>query len=320
MKCRTTLGITLLMSVAGFTLDQPAAFSTPLTFGDARVTVPPGWTHVETQSGANTVLLMVPPDNTDKRNLAVVLLPGQDLHGADFPQALDTILKKALTPHEHLVQYSELPPRKEAGYDLLTRSMVIADDAGHRSVRVCFAANPRHRLEMMIVSADSTETFKHYQADVASVLSSYTFGDVSAPGDAKNPESGATNVPARSSGTNPNPRPGSPAGSPGTVAPGMRSRVPEDASVLLCTDPARLDGAMMFANLGQSRNALQALRNMAFFRVNGPALLEVRESDLTSAWPNRWPKVFVKVLDGASAGRTGWVVLSELKDIKQPAK
>ena len=154
----------LLMSVAGFTQDKPAASPTPLTFGGAHVTVPPGWRHVETQSGANKVkgLLIVPPDNTEKKNLAILLVPGQDLQGADFPQAFDAIIKKGLAPNEHMVQYSELPVRKAAGYDFLTRSMVVADDAGHRSVRVCFGANPRHRLEMLIVSADSKETLKHY--------------------------------------------------------------------------------------------------------------------------------------------------------------
>ncbi len=73
---------------------------------------------------------------------------------------------------------------------------------------------------------------------------------------------------------------------------------------------------MDFAKYGDSYNALRALRHDAFFRVTGPATLEVRDSELKS----RWPKVFVAVLDGDSAGRTGWVVLSELKDLKQPAK
>ncbi len=106
------------------------------------------------------------------------------------------------------------------------------------------------------------------------------------------------------------------AGGTNTVAPGMRSRVPDGESVLLCTDPVRLDGAMDFAKYGSAANAYQALRNEAFFRVTGPALLEVRESDLRS----RWPKVLVRVLDGAYAGRTGWLVLSELKNLNQPAR
>ena len=319
----------MLMSVAGFTEDKPAASPTPLTFGDAHVTVPPGWRHVETQSGASRVkvLLIVPPDNTEKKNLAILLMPGQDLQGADFPQAFDAIIKKGLAPNEHVVQYSELPVRRAAGYDFLTRSMVVADDAGHRSVRVCFGANPRHRLEMLIVSADSKETLKHYEADVASLLNSYSFGDASVPADTRNEASGATHAPARTdsgvpgpqgpnSGTNANPERGSTASSPKTVAPGTRARVPEGGSVLLCTDPTRLDGAMDFAKYGDSYNALRALRNDAFFRVTGPASLEVRESDLKS----RWPKVLVRVLDGVYAGRTGWVVLAELKDLNQPAR
>ncbi len=329
MKCRIALGIMLLISVAGLTQDKPAASPTPLTVGDAHVTVPVGWRHVETQSGANKVksVLIVPPDNTQKRNLAILLMPGQELQGADFPQVFDAILKKALAPNERLVEYSELPVRKAAGYDFLTRSMVVADDAGHRSVRVCFGANPGHRLEMLIVSADSKETLKHYEADVASLLSSYSFGDGSVPADTKNEESGATHAPARtdsavpgaqgpSSGTNAKPERDSTAGSPKTVAPGARARVPEGGSVLLCNDPARLDFAMDAAKLGNSYDALRALRHDAFFRVTGPASLEVKESELKS----RWPKVFVKVLDGDSAGKTGWVVLSELKDLKQPAK
>ncbi len=332
MKCKIVVGIMLLMSIAGRAQEKPGASSTPLTFGDAHVTVPPGWRHVETPSGANKakVLLMVPPGNTEKKNLAVLLLPGQDLGGADFPQAVDAILKKGLAPHEHLVQYSELPVRKAAGYDFLTRAMIVADDAGHRSVRVCFGANPGHQLEMLIVSADSKETLKYYEADVSSLLASYSFDDASAPAVAKNEVSGAPPTPAHTDadvpdvpdvqgpnpGTNAKPERSNTPGGAKTVAPGVRARVPDGESVLLCADPSRLDGAMDFAKYGDSYNALRALRNDAFFRVTGPASLVVRESELKS----RWPKVFVTVVDGDSAGRTGWVVLSELKDLKQPAK
>jgi hypothetical protein len=149
----------------------------------------------------------------------------------------------------------------------------------------------------------------------------------SLPADARNDTSGATDSPAHTdpglpgpqlpySGTKGNPERGGTADTPKTVAPGTRSRVPEGGSVLLCADATRLDGAMDFAKYGDSYNALRALRNDAFFRVNGPASLEVREFELKS----RWPKVFVRVLDGDSAGKTGWVVLSELKDLKPPAK
>ena len=100
------------------------------------------------------------------------------------------------------------------------------------------------------------------------------------------------------------------------VPPATRSRVREGESVLLCADPARLDSAMDFAKYGSASNAYEALRNDAFFHVTGPASLEVRESDLNS----RWPKVLVKVLDGPYAGRTGWVVLSELKNLNQAGR
>ncbi len=140
-------------------------------------------------------------------------------------------------------------------------------------------------------------------------------------------ESNATPAPARAGSAapeqqRPNPATNANTQQPGaasrskTVAPGTRSRVPDGESVLLCSDPVRLDGAMDFAKLGSAANAYQALRNDAFFSVRGPASLEVRDSDMKS----RWPKVLVRVLDGYYAGRTGWVVLSELKDLNQPAK
>ena len=70
------------------------------------------------------------------------------------------------------------------------------------------------------------------------------------------------------------------------------------------------------AKNGDSYSASRALRYDYFFRVSGPVTLEVKEWQLKS----RWPKVFVAVLDGDFAGRTGWVLLSELKDLKSPAK
>ncbi len=327
MKFLKVLGLEFLFGVAGYALG-PAAASTALTFGDAHLTVPAGWRHVETESGPNKakVLLIVPPADAENRKLAILVMPGQDLQG-DFPQTFDAILKKALAPNEHVVQYSDLPVRKTPEYDFLTRSMVVADDAGHRSVRVCFGANPGHRLEMLIVSADSKETLQHYQAEVSSLLGSYSFGETAASSGTNSEESGTTTsavgaesgAPAEqgsSSETNPNAQGSHTAGSPKIVANGPRAHVPDGESVLLCTDSNRLDGAMDFAKYGDSYNALRALRNDAFFRVNGPATLAAEKFEMKS----RWPKVFVTVLDGDFAGRTGWVVLSELKDLKPPSK
>ncbi len=315
MKCRIALGMMLLLSIAGFTQNKPAAPSEsgsspmPLTFGDAQVTIPAGWKHVERQSGLTKFMLLIPPDITKENKFGVLLLPGQDLQGADFPQTFDRILKQGLAANEHLVEYSEVPARKDAGYDLLARVMVVANDAGHRSFRMCFAANPRHRLEMMIVSADSQEMLKHYQPELALLLKSWSFGEAPAPAGPKEEESGAAHVPADAEERGRT-------GSGSKVPPGTRSQVPDGDSVLLCSDPARLDAAMDFAKYGNSYAALQALRNDAFFRVTGPARLEVKEFEMKS----RWPKVLVTVLDGYAAGRTGWVVLSELKDVKAPAK
>lgn len=142
------------------------------------------------------------------------------------------------------------------------------------------------------------------------------------PDEVKYQESLAVRAPAQSAPSaqrpaaytpaNGNPERAGAAAAPNTVTPGARSRVPDGESVLLCSDPVRLDGAMDFAKLGNAANALQALRNDAFFRVTGPTSLEVKDSDLNS----RWPKVLVKVLDGYFAGRTGWALRSELKDLK----
>jgi hypothetical protein len=293
----------LLAGAAGFAQDRPAASPIPVAFGDARLSVPAGWKQVHTRAGANNVgvLLLAPPHNTDRSNLTILVSPGQDLRGAAFPKVFDAVLKSALPPDEHLVQYSELPLRQAAGYAFATRSMIVADAAGHRSVRICFGANPGHRLEMLIVSADSQETLHRYQSDVASVLNSYSF-EVG---------SDSTSLQRAAPPTTDGHPPIEGSNAPNTVPVGTRTSIPEGGSVLLCTDPARLDGAMDFAKYGDSYNALRAVRNDAFFHVNGPVSLEVRQSELKS----RWPKVFVEVLDGDSAGRTGWAVLSELKDL-----
>ncbi len=313
MKFISASAIIVFTCAAGFAQDAPVASPIRITFGDARILVPAGWKHVETRSGANNVgvLLIAPPDNTDRKNLTILVSPGQDLRDVEFPKAFDVVLKSALAPNEHIVQYSELPVRRAAGYAFATRSMVVADDAGRRSVRLCFGANPAQRLEMLIVSADSRETLQRYQSEVASVLNSYSFGDAP-PAAGSNTADGAPPPPAANSHA----QDASAQSAAKTVAVGTTASIGEDASVLLCTDSARLDGAMDFAKHGDSYNALRALRNDAFFRVNGPASLEVRESEVAS----RWPKVYVKVLNGESAGKTGWVLLSELRDLKEPAK
>jgi hypothetical protein len=284
-----------------------------ITFGDVHFNVPPGWRHVERQSGASRFLLMVPQNVAEKESVAILLLPGQELQGADFPQAFDRILKQGLAASEHLVQYSGLPLRKAAGYDFLTRAMVVADDAGRRSFRVCFGANPGHRLEILIVSASSQEVFKRYEADLALLLNSLSFGDASVSAETKNEESGATARIGPGARTEEDQERGNTAIDTKTATPGTRARVPEGESVLLCSETARLDFAMDAARDGRGYDARQALRHDTFFRVTGPASVEVRESELKS----RWPKVFVRVLNGDSAGRTGWVLWSELKNLSR---
>ena len=318
MKSRIAFSIMLLISVAGCTQDKPAASPAPqasgaLTFGDAHIVIPPGWTHIERQS----LLLMLPPDLTEQRNLTILLLPGRDLTGVTFPQAVDAILKKSLAANEHLVQYSELPLRKGPGYDFLTRSMIVSDDAGHNSIRMGFAANPGHRLEMLIVSADSKETLQHYQSEISSVLNSYSFADVAANTKTKREESGtASSVPSQQPGTEANPKGNSKIGSSRTTSAGNRTQVSDGESVLLCIDPARLDFAMDAAKRGDNYAASRALSYDYFFRVTGPAWLEITQYEMNS----KWPKALVNVLDGDSAGRTGWVLLSELKRAAQPQK
>ncbi len=271
----------------------------PVTFGDSHLTVPAGWTHREQQANAGRFLLIAPPDATAGK-LAVLLPPGRDLPDTDFPQLFDTILKQGLAANEHLVKYSEAVSRKASGYDMLTRSMVVADDAGHSSYRVCFGANPNRRLEMMILSADSPDLFKRYEAEIGVLLNSWSFDHA--------PAQASTTARLAGSVTEAPPQP---AGAARTL-----SRVPEGESVLLCRDPARLDFAMDAARDGRSYDASLALRHDAFFRVNGPATLEITQTERQS----RWPKALVTVVDGGAAGHSGWVVLSELKDVKGPAK
>jgi hypothetical protein len=200
--------------------------------------------------------------------------------------------------------------------------MIIADDKGHRSVRVCFAANPHDRLEMLIASADSQETLKQYQPELASVLGSLTYDKTPASMDGTEHDSAIAHTPATAAPGAPpatSQQQDAPSRAAKTAPMGRRAEIHDGESVLLCTERARLDGAMDFAKYGDSYNALRALRNDAFFRVNGPVSLAVKDTELKS----RWPKVLVTVLNGDLAGRTGWVVLSELKDLndlKEPTK
>ncbi|HEY6970875.1 MAG TPA: hypothetical protein VJA94_16820 [Candidatus Angelobacter sp.] len=304
---------------------RPAAFHQPeaattVTFGDAHITIPPGWTHIE----RNKLLLMLPPDITEKKNLNIILLPGQDTPGVDFPQAVDAILKKSLAANEHLVQYSELPVRKGSGYEFLTRAMVVADDAGNNSVRVCFATNLGHRLEMLIVSADSKETLKHYEPEISLVLNSYSFADAPVQADTKQGDSSATRVTSATSAGVQSQEPGTGANAKGesktsgskTATAGNRVQVAEGESLLVCIDPARLDFAMDAAKMGHNYDAGRALSYDYVFRVTGPASLEVTQYDTKS----RWPKAFVTVVDGDSAGKAGWAIISELKRVQQPPK
>ncbi len=328
MKSRIVLGLMLLISTAGLTQDKRATSPdsnppAPVTFGDASFNVPPGWRYVEKQSGTTKFLLIVPPDIAENSKLAILVLPGQDLNGATFPQTLDRILRQGVAANEHLVEYSEVPPRKAAEYDLVTRAMVAADEKGHRSFRICFAANPRDRLEMVIVSADTTDLIKRYEAEIASLLSSLSYTGRSVGNGAT--DTAATQPRSHNAvgGTVPTDRGKAAIGGrratsirPLAVPSGTRTQVRNGQSVLLCKDPARLDFAMDSAKNGLAYLAAKALQHDAFLRVNGPVFLEVRESELQS----RWPKVFVTVLDGDSAGRTGWVLLSELTNLKELAR
>lgn len=101
------------------------------------------------------------------------------------------------------------------------------------------------------------------------------------------------------------------------LRPGTRGSIGADGlNVMFCTDARRLDTAMDFAKYGNSRMALMTMSDPVFFDVAGPVAVEVLESDTKS----RWPKVLLKVLDGNSAGKTGWVVLSAVRDFRQSSE
>lgn len=104
---------------------------------------------------------------------------------------------------------------------------------------------------------------------------------------------------------------------PKPVPPGTEARVgDEDNHGLFCTDPDLMDFALDAAHMGNSYDAMNATRDSKYFSVRGPVKVRVKDSRMKS----RWPKVFVEILDGDSAGQSGWIQFSELKDVKEPAK
>ena len=103
---------------------------------------------------------------------------------------------------------------------------------------------------------------------------------------------------------------------PKEIPAGTKTNLADGQYVVFFHDKGLLDFAFDAAHIGNTHDAMEAMADTRAFHVTGPASLEVKESEMKS----RWPKVFVKILDGESAGETGWVVVSELKDLPQPPK
>ncbi len=103
---------------------------------------------------------------------------------------------------------------------------------------------------------------------------------------------------------------------PKEIPIGTKTSLADGQYVVFFHDKALLDFAFDAAHMGNNHDAMEAMADTRAFHVTGPAQLEVKESEVKS----RWPKVFVKILDGESAGETGWVVISELHDLPQPPK
>lgn len=173
-----TAGALNLFPAVALRAQETTETPTPVAFSDAHLQLPKGWKSAEKTSGKTTVLVVVPPDFSEKAKFALIVLPGQDLKEADFKQVFQQLGPKVLAADEHLVQSADLPARKtEAGYDLLSRVLIVQDAAGHQTVRLLFAANPNKRLEIVMVVADNQEQIKQHQQDVSKILSSLTFAD-----------------------------------------------------------------------------------------------------------------------------------------------
>lgn len=167
---------------------------------------PPGWTKREEVDG----LTMTSPDG----QATMKLLPGEPLSSA----GLDTYLNGQLVLQERglNLESAEAPQTTPTSdhYEWLVHARALTNAQGRRVFRAYFAANPRGRAELMILTASSQDALAKALPIVAAFVDSARFANVL----------GVPKVPPR-------PLPPVPAVSPGSVLAASRLEpIPEEFS------------------------------------------------------------------------------------------
>lgn len=154
--------------------------------GNALFKLPEGWRQLK--QGQLTLLL--PPDFSQERKLAIVLTPAVPLVG-DFRQGFEESLKGALAENEELLEAGELQQeRSKTGFEVLGKLLKVQEKGGSNpTLRLYLGARVGERLELAVIIASSPDLFEQYQAALQTFTQSWTFTDLQAARPA--PQAGA---------------------------------------------------------------------------------------------------------------------------------
>jgi len=155
--------------------------------------MPEGWKRIE----QGQLVVLAPPDITDREKFIIVILPGQELKG-DFRKTFEETTRRGVGENEQIVQESEIQSQRGAnGLDILTRLMVIENrDGSNRTTRLYLAAHPGDRFEMLAIVVNDPSLFERYKAGMVEFLNSWTFANLREKAAVK-PKAGAASKPAK---------------------------------------------------------------------------------------------------------------------------
>ncbi|MCS7067679.1 MAG: hypothetical protein RMK51_08070 [Meiothermus sp.] len=132
-------------------------------------TVPSGWQQV--RQGAYTLLL--PPDFSEERKLAIVITEGTVLKG-DFQTTFEQVLREALASNEELVRSSPLQKeRTTEGLEVLMKLLEVREKGGgNPTVRLYMALKAGNRMEVLVIMASQAQLFREYEGAIATFTDS----------------------------------------------------------------------------------------------------------------------------------------------------